>query len=219
MKSTFQLFLLLFFFAACESTETENSEGIVSENSIDTQFQKCYYEDDLAKNHADSVLISLFGTGVFVRNIRIDLKESTMNCQVDNIIELVPFGDRTHCAPNSYDLSYTIYDSGETIFSFRMIAGSDMLFETASTIVEDQLLGYRELLSGNFKVDYARAKAIALANGVDLGEAALELVKAENGSYHWEAELEYDHNSVVLLLIDVISGKTSKEVLTMSSVE
>jgi len=58
-----------------------------------------------------------------------------------------------------------------------------------------------------------------LAEGVDFNESALELVKNEGDSlsisstFHWEAELEYDHNSVVLLLIDVMTGETNTELL------
>jgi len=185
----------------------------------DPRFVQCYYEEGLAKNQCDSVLISIFGEELYSKNVRFDLAESSLNCEVDGDIQLVAFGDSNHCVPNSYDLRYSVKSNGKSIFPFRMIAGKDMEFEPVSTIIEDQLIGYRKLLEGDFKISYTQAKSIALAEGVDFNESALELVKNEGDSlsisstFHWEAELEYDHNSVVLLLIDVMTGETNTELL------
>lgn len=215
----------IFLIASCDNLFDDFDEGHTFPEERDTRFVQCYYEEDLAKNNCDSVLTSIFDKSLFKKNIHFDLAESTMNCEVDGDLKLVAFGDSNQCVPNSYDLRFMIKENGKDIFPFRMVAGNDMEFEPVSTIIADQLLGYRQLLEGKFRIDYSEAKSIALENGVDFNESNLELVKNEGDSsavkstYHWEAELEYDHNSVVLLLIDVQSGKTSTEVLTMESIE
>ncbi len=222
MRSVFLFFMLSCVFVSCESNDSDEA---ILESLIDARFEVCYYKDDLAQNKCDSVLISIFGQTLFKKNIDLDVLKSTMNCEVDGEIKLVPFGSVEHCVPNSYDLLYSIQVKGESIFLFRMEAGKDMQFEPVSTIIADHLRGYRYLLEGKFKINYSEAKNIARANNVDLEESFLELVNNENdsipnpSSYHWEAELESDHNSVVLLLIDVMSGKTSKEVLTIENIE
>jgi hypothetical protein len=202
-------------------SELDNMDQLPTEGLIDSRFEVCYYENDLAQGKCDSVLVSIFGNSVFKKNIDLNLFGSSMNCEVDGELELIPFGSLEHCVPNSYDLLYSIQEGSQTIYSFRMTAGKDMLFQTVSTIIEDQLKGYRQLLDGKFKINYSEAKEIAIANGVDMDESLLELIKDENtkitgkSSYHWEAELEYDHNSVMLLLIDAMTGKTHNEVLTL----
>lgn len=219
MRNLFLFFILIFTFTSCQPEDTDE---IISESLIDSRFQVCYYQDDLAKGKCDSVLISIFGETLFNRNIRLSSTESMMNCEVDSSIVLVPFGDTNHCVPNSFDLLFSIHEGGENIFSFRMISGKDIQFEPVSTIVADQLIGYRKLLDGKFSIDYSEAKVIAKSNGVDFGESTLELVKNETvgkTNYHWEAELEYDHNSVALLLIDVMTGATSKEVITIENIQ
>lgn len=226
MRSLYFFFSVMFVFVSCETNEVEvDDDDVASESLIDQRFATCYYEDDLAKKRADSVLISILGKSNFNQAIQFDLSESSINCQVENVIQLVPFGDTNYCVPNSYDLLYDVLENGKSIFEFRMLAGSDMEFEPVSTIVRDQLRGYRKLLDGEFKISYTKAVKIAKVNGVDFNESNLELVKdektASNGNigYHWEAELEYDHNSVVLLWIDVMTGETSKEVLSIKGVE
>lgn len=218
MRNPILFFSLIFMSTSCES---ENKAETILESLIDSRFEVCYYENDLAQGKCDSVLVSIFGNSVFKRNIDLNLFESSMNCEVDGELELIPFGNLEHCVPNSYDLLYSIQEESETIYSFRMTAGKDMLFQPISTIIEDQLKGYRHLLDGKFKINYSEAKEIAIANGVDMDESLLELIKDENtettgkSSYHWEAELEYDHNSVMLLLIDAMTGKTHNEMLTL----
>ena len=197
-------------------SELDNMDQLPSESLIDQRFETCYYEDDLAKNKCDSVLISIFGKSLFEENIEFNLLESTMNCQVDSSIQQVAFGNTEHCVPNSFDLCYSLTEGDETIYSFRMVAGLDMQFEPVSTIVADQLGGYQKLLDSQFKINYSKAKKIAKTNGVDFEESSLELVKNDKGSYHWEAELELDQNSLSILHIDVMSGKTSIEVLTIT---
>lgn len=225
MRSIFFSFSLILVFVSCETNEVDVADDVNSESLIYERFETCYYEDDLAKRRSDSVLISIFGKANFEQSVRFDLVESTMNCQIDGAIQLVPFGDTNYCVPNSYDLYYYVQESDALIFEFRIVAGSDMHFEPISAIVGDQLKGYRKLLDGDFKISYAKARKIAEENGVDFNESNLELVKNETDSsqgkstYHWEAELEYDHNSVVLLWIDVLTGKTRKEVLTIEGVE
>lgn len=225
MRSIFLSFILMFVFGSCGTNETASTDPKNSESLIDSRFAQCYYEDDLAKNQSDSVLISILGKNCFNRSVRFELKESSMNCEVDGAIRLVPFGDTNFCVPNSYDLSYSLMEKNQPIFEFRMTAGKDMSFETGSTIVENQLRGYRKLMDGEFKLSYSEALKIAQANGVNVNESNLELVKNETSSsngkanYHWEAELEYDHNSVVLLWIDVMTGATRKEILTINSID
>ncbi|PHR30912.1 MAG: hypothetical protein COA38_09290 [Fluviicola sp.] len=225
MRSVLLLIVLTFVFVSCESTDTTEtiSENlVVSESLIDSRFQECYYEDDLAKGKSDSILNSIFGKAIFNRNIRLSSTESMMNCALDNTIILVPFGDTNYCVPNSYDLLYSIHAGGKNIYSFRMVSGKDMQFEPVSTIVADQLQGYRNLLDGQFKISYSQARIIAKSNGVSFEDSNLELVKNESAgqsTYHWEAELEYDHNSVVLLLIDAMTGATSEEVLTIENIQ
>ena len=225
MRSIILSLISLLVFVSCVTNETPVIDEIASESLIDERFETCYYEDDLAKRRSDSVLISIFGKANFEQSVRFDLVESTMNCQIDGAIQLIPFGDTNYCVPNSYDLYYYVQENDALVFEFRIVAGSDMRFEPISTIVGDQLRAYRKLLDGDFNISYTKARKIALENGVDFNESNLELVKNETVSsqgkstYHWEAELEYDHNSVVLLWIDVMTGKTRKEVLTIEGVE
>ncbi|MFK7786148.1 MAG: hypothetical protein AB8B56_13585 [Crocinitomicaceae bacterium] len=207
---------------SCEDSSEDSNEEVITEER-DPRFLQCYFEDDLAKNRCDSVLISIFGKELFSRNIQFDKGESTLNCEVDGDIQLIAFGDSNYCIPNSYDLRYVLNSNGNSIFPFRMVAGNDMVFEPVSTIIQDQLMGYRKLLEGNFNISYTKAKSIAVMEGVDFNESYLELVMNEEDSlstspsYLWEAELEYDHNSVLLLLIDAMSGETRKELLTPES--
>lgn len=213
MRSAF-LFLLILVVTACTADKTVDSDA---ENGIDTRFQKCYFQDDFAKKKCDAVLISILGNTHFQNSIRMDKEESKLNCQVDSTVEMLSFGTTDCCVPNSYELVFTINQKDEVIYSFRMVAGEDMQFEPVSTIVADQLLGYKQLLDGKFKIDYFQAKQIAIANGANFEETDLELVKSANtntqgkSDYHWEAELAYDENSVVVLHIDVLTGKTSQE--------
>lgn len=211
-----------FLIGSCESLLEDFKEDEIAIEERDPRFVQCYYEEDLAKNKCDSVLTSIFGEKLFSQNVKFDLSESSLNCEVDGSIQLVTFGDSNYCVPNSYDLRYSVKSRGNIIFPFRMVAGNDMEFEPVSTIIKDQLVGYRRLLEGDFKIGYPQAKSIAASKGVDFNESALELVKnegdslASQNSYHWEAELESDQNSVVLLLIDVMTGATSTELLTIT---
>jgi ribosomal protein L25 (general stress protein Ctc) len=221
MRST-SLFLFIFTVTACTTDKQVDSSN---DQTTDTRFQTCYYQDNFAQKQCDSVLISIFGKKHFDTSIRLNKPESTMNCQVDSTVKLLPFGNTDCCVPNSYELVFTINQKNETIYSFRMVAGEDMQFEPVSTIVTDQLRGYKQLLNGKFTVDYSKAKKIALANGANLEETDLELVSStttnaqgKNG-YQWEAELDYDHNSVLVLHIDVLTGKTSTEVIHIDQLD
>lgn len=214
--------LILF---SCGTNDSDETDTVPTESLIDSRFQECYYENDLAKNKADSALIQVFGEKLFSRYIKLNLDESTMNCQVDDAIELVPFGDSSYCVPNSYDLRYQINEKGNELFTFRLVAGSDMQFEPVSTIVSDQLKGYQQLLSGKFAINYTQAKSIAFEEGVDFNESYLELIRntedslTGNTTFSWEAELEYDHNSVLLLHIDAMTGETGTVTYTIEHIE
>ena len=229
MKNQFVLSFLIIVLgigiASCGDTSDNTQEKVneeVVKDQIDLRFQKCYYEDDYARKKCDSLLISSFGEVIFNRNIRFDPANSFLNCEVDGKSVLVPFGDTNHCIANTFDLVYSINQNGGEIYSFRMVAGNEMEFEAVSTIVNDQFFGYRQLLEGKLAITYAEAKRIALENGVNLEESDLELVINETealgkSNYHWEAELNYENNSLILLQIDVMTGEINKEVLNFAS--
>jgi hypothetical protein len=225
MRTIHFLFLLTLgiLCSACDNQDDDKNAGSTSETSSDSGYGDCYYENEIAKKCSDSVLFSILGKAHFKQFIRLDRNESSMNCEVNGSIQLVPFGDTSYCAPNSYNLSYFIIKNGQRIFEFELIAGKDMQFEVVSTIVADQLRGYRNMLDGDFKIDYSQASKIAKANGINLNETTLELVKHEANSkgksdFHWEAELKHDENSIVLLWIDVMTGKTTQETLKVYNI-
>ncbi len=226
------LFGLMLMLASCGNEDVNNpSEEVMEENEIEVFPEtepepkaNCYYNGNLAENLSKEVIVDLLGETNYSEFIRLDRAESFINCKSGNDIELLSFGDERCCTPNSYDLRYQIVIDGEAVFSFRMTSGADMKFEPVSTIVEEQLEGYQKLLSGDFATSYADARKIAVENGVNLSESDIELVPDEqntthNKRYYWEAELEYDHNSIALLQIDVMTGNVKKKVLTIESIE
>lgn len=227
------LFGLIVMLASCGNEDVNNpSEEVMEETEIEVLPEtepepkaNCYYNGNLAENLSKEVIVGLLGEGNYSKSVRLDRAESFINCMRGNDIELLSFGDESCCAPNSYDLQYQVLMDGEAIFSFRMTAGADMKFEPVSTIIEEQLKGYKQLLDGKFDVSYREAKKIAEQNGANLSEVSLELVLNEKKnhpnttSYHWEVELEYDHNSVVLLQIDATTGKTSTSTLELTNIE
>lgn len=220
------LFGLIVVLASCGNEDVNDpSEEVMEESEIEvlpeTESESkanCYYNGNLAENLSKGVIVDLLGEGNYSKSVRLDRTESSINCMRGNDIELLNFGDETCCSPSSYDLQYQILMDSEVIFSFRMTAGEDMKFEPVSTIVEEQLKGYKQLLDGKINISYGEAKTIAEENRANLSEVSLELVSNGN-SYHWEAELEYDHNSIVLLIIDSKTGRTKKEVLTIEHFE
>lgn len=220
------LFGLIVVLASCGNEDVNDpSEEVMEESEIEVLPEtepepkmNCYYNGNLAENLSKEVIVDLLGEGNYSKSVRLDRTESSINCMRGNDIELLNFGDETCCSPSSYDLQYQILMDSEVIFSFRMTAGEDMKFEPVSTIVEEQLKGYKQLLDGKINISYGEARTIAEENGANLSEVSLELVSNGN-SYHWEVELAYDHNSIVLLIIDSKTGRTKKEVLTIEHFE
>lgn len=220
MKSLL-IFLSIFslIFASCSGSSGDSASDTMSSDVRDERFQACYYTDNLAQKSCDSVLRIFFGEQIFTKHIRFDTAQSFVSCQKVDGIEMQAFGDTACCLPNTYDMVYIIRENGQKIYEFRMVSGSDMEFEQISTQSEAQLLGYKKLLDGDFPISFSDARIIAKKNGFT-DDMILELVKheanlQEKSAYHWEAELEYDNNSVVLLWIDVMTGEARKEVLAI----
>lgn len=219
MRTTL-LFGLVLIFASCGEGAINDGEDFTDDVPVE-RFRECYLDDDLALNEVQPLIIDLLGNEIYSKHVRFDPKESSINCSSENEIELLPFGDTSCCTPSSYDLRYQLMQDGEEIFSFRLLGGKDMEFEVASTIVQEQLDGYRKLLEGKFEISYTEAQKIAEKYGADLSDSRLELVLSEEdvlpntASHHWEIELESDDNSVLLLQIDAMTGKARTSKLSL----
>lgn len=219
MRTTL-LFGLILILAACSEEAINDRENEMDDLSIG-RLRDCYYHENSALNEAKTLIIDLLGDEIYSKHVRFDPTESSINCSNENTIELLPFGDTTCCNPSSYDLRYQLMMGNEELFSFRLLGGKDREFEVASTIVQEQLDAYRKLLEGKFDISFAQAKKIALKHGANLSESVLELVLNENNtdpnsaSHYWEIELDSDDNSVVLLQIDAMTGKTTTSRLSL----
>lgn len=93
-----------------------------------------------------------------------------------------------------------------------MSAGPDQIFETNSPIIFGQLVAYKKLINGDFKINYSEAKKIAQKNG-NLGINSIELYYKENGkinsdsSFYWGIDFFNNEGTRELLKINPTNGK------------
>lgn len=235
VKAKYHILIIIpFLFACSEKPENKNNysdpEIIESSISEETSIENvkslpCYYVNSRAKQKCDSTLILTFSIQNFNRNIKWNEDHSFINCDVNESVELMKFGDSMCCNPRTFDLVYDIQIGVNPIYQFRMSAGPDEVFEPVSPIVAGQLAAYRKLIDGEFKIDHNRVNQIARENGYSGKDMTIELFYDGKGdinsitSFYWRVDAHKTDDSREVLQIDPNSGNVetiSLELVTIA---
>jgi hypothetical protein len=187
----------------CESSNDDlTDEPIVEER--DPRFAQCYYEEDLAKNTCDSVLMSFFGVQA-ATNLNLNNDLSFIGCDENDDMEMLSFGDEHCCLPRTYDLVYDMIYKGDTVCQVPMVAGSEMGFEFISEEEKTKLLPYKALLQGDIEFDYADLISEMKRRNMDPEQYEIELIddlgKSLENSIFWE--LSFINEDDVLIAVRV----------------
>jgi len=174
----------------------------------------------LAHENADRFLRNFFGDSIFETNIKWDLQYSSVD--VKHNYTLTDYLDTIDFLPDAYHMNYKIYQQGIYVDFFYLQADSLCVVDVPPTHFEfDELMGYKKLLNGSFKVTYAEALRIGKKHRIDGDNAYAKLGNnrdeiydsAYKGqkvvSYFWEVSIQYcDHCR--LIHIDPYTGKIKK---------
>lgn len=196
MIKSFILTLVVFFggiflIGSCEGVLDDFEEKNINPEKRDSRFLLCYFEEDLAKNTCDSVLISFFGANAYM-NLKLNEELSFVGCDEGDDLEMLSFGDENCCSPRTYDLMYDMILNGDTIYQVPMFAGSEMKFDFISEDEKKQLAGYALLLDGKIAFDYADLKALLKSQKLNPEFLDIELIRdtllphTDMNAYFWD---------------------------------
>jgi hypothetical protein len=175
----------------------------------------------IAHQNADYYLKSFFGDSIFINNIEWDMFHSSVDAK--NNFTYTNYFDTFSFIPQVYKLMYKIYQKGIFFDYFRLEADSLCKINiTTKHFLYDDLIGYKKLINGNFKITQEKAIEIGEKYGI-YGEGVYaklinngdkikssDYIGEQIVSYFWEVSIE-DCEKCMKIHIDTNSGKIVSE--------
>ncbi|MDG1330917.1 MAG: hypothetical protein P8P74_01195 [Crocinitomicaceae bacterium] len=200
--------------SSCDNLYEDIDKDIVIPEKRDSRFLLCYFEEDLAKNTCDSVLISFFGANAYM-NLKLNDDISFVGCDEGDDLEMLSFGDENCCVPRTYDLVYDMILNGDTIYQIPMVAGSEMKFDFVSEDEKKQLAGYALLLDGKIEFDYADLKALLKSEKLNPEIYDIELTRDtlvphnDVNAFFWDVSFFSNDDEMRVTEVNAMTGEFS----------
>ena len=203
----------LFLFNGCEESNDNLTEELVLEE-VDPRFARCYFDEDLAKNKADSVICSFFGSKASSFAI-LNREVSFIGCDEGNDLAILPFGDENCCAPRTYDLIYDLILNRDTVYQISLFAGSDMQFDFSSESEKRNLFPYKLLVDGDIEFDYADLRSEMKRLKMNIEQYEIELIRDTlqanlPNSMYWELSFLNDDGDMMFMRVNARNGAFSQ---------
>lgn len=198
----------------CESALDDFDEGHDIPEKRDPRFVQCHYDEDLAKNKCDSVLLSFFGLRA-ASNLKLNEELSFIGCDENGDLEMLSFGDENCCAPRTFDLVYDLILKEDTLCQIPMMAGSEMKFDFISEDEKTQLAGYVLLFDGQLKFGYPQLKSLLKSKNMDTKIYEIELLRdtlvpnASLNAFYWDVSYLSGNDEMTVTQVNAMTGEYS----------